>query len=733
MPSDTLAAALRYAKYGWLVFPCHNIINGKCSCGKNDCGSPGKHPRTKNGLMDATTDENKIRQWWGKWPTANIAVRTGPESKIWVWDADLPDGPGTTAKMELPKTLSQQTGSGGLQFFFQWTGTEIKNSSKKVAPGIDIRGLGGYVILPPANHISGGQYQWTSKDKIAAAPGWLVHMVTNTVAPAPPPPAPAPITKKASQPQQAYDQSKYGQTALSNEIAKLSGSGVGQRNETLNTCAFNLAQLVAGGEIDESTVRSALFATALSIGLKETEARKTIDSGFRKGMTKPRTAPESNECHECHASHECHAESLKSPNVTESHADVTHVTPFRGRFNGNLTGAIRNLIEEFQGSFVIQDIDRELGLTDPADKVVRRQALKRLENELSIKKDTRLVGKYHILKTSIQFIDFDAIDPSPFKLEMPLGLSHMVRIPKKSLIVIAGSTNSGKTSLAIDFLKRNLASEIPLMYLMSEMGPSEYKQRITDSVPDLGLWKKRVQASDMAGGFDTVISKYNPDGLTVIDFLEEIAGEYFKIASDIRSIYDALGEGVAVVCLQKHSKADVGRGGEATAEKPRLYLSLDKLVYDKNSTISAVKIYKAKEYSGTNPNGLERHISFGRHGSEILPISDWMYCNAVQRAKWIQHYEAKVLRGETCVPDQEQSQEAAENGLCFYFKTQSGASVRIIERDVKSWRKNYKNINVDVELLKISNECESSAFLDDKKYFWQLSGLLAKKNQAAGG
>lgn len=733
MPNNTLAAALRYAKYGWLVFPCHCIINGKCSCGKNDCGSPGKHPRTKNGLMDATTDESKIRQWWGKWPTANIAVRTGPESKIWVWDTDLPEGPAVTEKMELPKTLTQKTGSGGFQYFFAWNGTEIHNSSKKVAPGIDIRGLNGYVIVPPSNHVSGGQYHWENKHQISKSPGWLTHMVTSTAIPAPPPPTPPPSPKKPSQPQQAYGKSKYGQAALENEIAKLSSLSADsrKRNDTLNRCAFSLGQLVAGGELDESTVRASLFSTAVSVGLTESEVRATLESGLEDGMTKPRTAPESHECNGSNGSNGSNAGNVNNTTKRESNAKVTEVTRNSGRFQGNLTGTIRSLVQEFQGSFTNQDVDRELGLTDPADRNARRKALLVLVKEKYIKKDIRIVGKYHILKSDISFIDFDKTDDASFEVEMPLDLNQMVSVPKKSIIVIAGTTNSGKTSLAIDFLKRNLNGTFPLMYLMSEMGPSEYKQRIKSSVGDLDLWKKRVQAADMAGGFDMAIAQYNPDGLTVIDFLEEIAGEYYKIASDIRAIYDSLGEGVAVVCLQKHSKADVGRGGEATAEKPRLYLSLDKLVYDKSSTISAVKIYKAKEYHGDNPNGKERHVAFGRKGAEISPISDWMYCNTIQRARWIQHYEQRVLRGESCIPDQEQGQEEKTDGLCFYFKTRSGASVRIIERDLVKWRQNFKNINVDAELIKISNDTEKSAFLDDKNYFFQLSGLLQKRDNEA--
>src|SRR5262245_44815036 len=79
-----LAAALAYASRGWRVIPLHHVVNGKCSCSKADCGSPGKHPRTQHGVKDGTTDASTIRGWWQTWPSANVAICTGPESGLWV-------------------------------------------------------------------------------------------------------------------------------------------------------------------------------------------------------------------------------------------------------------------------------------------------------------------------------------------------------------------------------------------------------------------------------------------------------------------------------------------------------------------------------------------------------------------------------------------------------------------------------------------------------------------------
>ena len=80
MADDTqpLNAALEYARRGWPVLPLHTMNgDGRCTCGRADCDSPGKHPRTAHGVRDATTDEGRIRAWWARWPDANVAVPTG--------------------------------------------------------------------------------------------------------------------------------------------------------------------------------------------------------------------------------------------------------------------------------------------------------------------------------------------------------------------------------------------------------------------------------------------------------------------------------------------------------------------------------------------------------------------------------------------------------------------------------------------------------------------------------
>ena len=87
----TIAAALEYAGHRWRVFPVHSIREGRCTC-RTACGrDAGKHPRTCNGVKDATTDERIIRKWWTWWPEANVAIATGRASGMWALDVDDED------------------------------------------------------------------------------------------------------------------------------------------------------------------------------------------------------------------------------------------------------------------------------------------------------------------------------------------------------------------------------------------------------------------------------------------------------------------------------------------------------------------------------------------------------------------------------------------------------------------------------------------------------------------
>lgn len=144
------------------------------------CRPRDKRPATANGLKDATIDPNLIRQWWRADPNYNVAVATGAASRIFVVDIDGADAEGELQTLEvehgaLPSSVEAITAR-GRHVYFQWPAQPIRNSTGKIAPGIDVRGEGGYVLTPPSVHPSGRLYAWSvdSANSVADAPQWLL-------------------------------------------------------------------------------------------------------------------------------------------------------------------------------------------------------------------------------------------------------------------------------------------------------------------------------------------------------------------------------------------------------------------------------------------------------------------------------------------------------------------------------------------------------------------------------
>ena len=166
--NQILEYALTYAYFGFPVFPVHSPTNdGGCSCGKLGCKSIGKHPITKNGFKDATTDEQQIRKWWDEWPNANIGMPMGRETGLFVLDVDAGGEDELMKHPQLPSSIQSITGSGGRHiFYFKPRHKDIINSTRFLS-GLDIRGEGGYVVVPPSCHKSGNNYKWKYDANIA--------------------------------------------------------------------------------------------------------------------------------------------------------------------------------------------------------------------------------------------------------------------------------------------------------------------------------------------------------------------------------------------------------------------------------------------------------------------------------------------------------------------------------------------------------------------------------------
>jgi hypothetical protein len=162
-----LTSALTLAEKGMAVFPCR---------------PRDKRPATESGCKDATRDPAVIKQWWKLQPDCNIGIACGTASGVFVIDVDG-DGEGELQKLEadygvLPNSVEAITAR-GRHIYFEMPNTPIGNSVSKVAPHIDVRATGGYVLAPPSIHPSGRRYCWSvdSAKAFATAPRWLLNKI----------------------------------------------------------------------------------------------------------------------------------------------------------------------------------------------------------------------------------------------------------------------------------------------------------------------------------------------------------------------------------------------------------------------------------------------------------------------------------------------------------------------------------------------------------------------------
>lgn len=162
---NCLEAAIKYAtQYNWAVFPVD---------------AESKRPLTPHGCKDAKKSVGAIKNWWKKWPNANVGIATGSISGLIVIDEDIDrdkdlDGFQSVRRWEqvngaLPETISVITGRGGCHLYFRYSGSDINNRAG-LLEGVDVRGEGGYVVAPPSIHPNGTEYQWEySPDDIEIA------------------------------------------------------------------------------------------------------------------------------------------------------------------------------------------------------------------------------------------------------------------------------------------------------------------------------------------------------------------------------------------------------------------------------------------------------------------------------------------------------------------------------------------------------------------------------------
>lgn len=176
-----LPAPLAYAELGYAVLP---IVAGK------------KTPLTANGCKDATTDGERIERWIDQFAGCNWAIATDGllvvdidvdgSGKANPWLAEDPD-----KAMDLAAAPTSLTPRGGRHFIFRQPGRGmIGNSAGRLAPHVDTRGTGGYIVVPPSQLADGRSYKWVAggldvaPSELPEPPDWLLELLCDGERPA---------------------------------------------------------------------------------------------------------------------------------------------------------------------------------------------------------------------------------------------------------------------------------------------------------------------------------------------------------------------------------------------------------------------------------------------------------------------------------------------------------------------------------------------------------------------
>jgi hypothetical protein len=266
------SAALALAASGLPVFPCNS----------------DRKPIVEGGFKSATRDPEVIRAMFARPGAALIGMPTGRATGHVVIDVDPRHG-GDAWLLEnqnqLPATRTHGTPRGGEHLAFRDPPEiEIRNSQGRIAPGVDVRGTGGYVVVPPSKG-----YTIKHNGPLADMPQWLVTACLKPERPPPPRPRHPPL---------AGDDTPYGLKALSEECIAIATAPFGQQEITLNNAALKIGGLVAGGELAESYALTELIAAGNAMPSESgrepwraAEIAKKVKRALADGKRTPRTAP----------------------------------------------------------------------------------------------------------------------------------------------------------------------------------------------------------------------------------------------------------------------------------------------------------------------------------------------------------------------------------------------------------------------------------------------------------
>lgn len=551
-------SALEYIKLGMSIIP----IRGPAYTFGTDFKE--KYNVSKTPLLK-TWEEYQKRQptveevegWFNTWPDANIAIITGKISDAVVIDCDSDEAIAFFKENYQGQTVSAK-GKRGYHYYFQYE-SDVSCASKLFGINLDVRSEGGYIIAPPSRIYTNGSeeqqyYKWENSILNEGIDKDALKSLSFSL-------------------YKGVVESGYAKQNNSTRFDKIRQDSTkyfieGRRDEDL----FHVANSLIKGGCNPVIIRHILEITAKNCNPPFPE--KDIDSKIKSAIDR---------------------------------ADKKET---------NMMQEVGEFIYSTTGVFYSTEIANILHYSTTKELKNLSVILKRYCKQGLIEKTGTKNGCWRRVDNDIEIIDWKNASDEEYPARFPLQLEKLIKLYPGNVVVLAGASNSGKTSFVLETIRLNMHKH-KVLYANSEMAAQELRIRLSSFHSDMVKFDEwNFQAIERSSNFADVI---NPDGFNIIDYME-VYDDFWKVGGWIRDIHTKLKSGIAIIVIQKKSSTKkesnkYGRGGELTIEKPRLYLAMDR---------GRIEIIKAKIWRdhGINPNGMVRNFKLAG-GWKFIPQGDW--------------------------------------------------------------------------------------------------------------
>ena len=294
--------------------------------------------------------------------------------------------------------------------------------------------------------------------------------------------------------------------------------------------------------------------------------------------------------------------------VSNSKASIDSKASRRG-----LTGELRELVQQHGDTVSAHFCQQATGMTSRDGKKKVYAVLSRFCKEGLLER-TASAGVYRVVQSDFDFEEISTVSTqATVDIQLPFGFEEYALVYPKSIVCFAGQIGSGKTTLLLECARLNMKKH-NITYLCTETSKEEVRDRINNCDGDTH-WTFRI--SDEIG--TNYIDAVDPDGLTIIDYIEETEGEPFKIVGKIAKIFNKLNDGIVFMAIQKNKGVSHGIGGEQTKAKAAIYFTVDA---DYPGAI--IRCQKVRKWADPriNPHGFCMKFKI-YDGINLIPMDTW--------------------------------------------------------------------------------------------------------------